>query len=79
MRRENTLGEKFLKSVLFMIAAFIIAFIITPPIFSTFAPMIRALPFETPTSYIVADYAGMVFIAFEFLIIMVYTKKWAWR
>ena len=79
MRKGNSVGEKFLKSVLFMIAAFIIAFIITEPIFSLFAPMIRALPFETPTSYIVADYAGMIFMALELLIILVYTKKWAWR
>ena len=79
MRRENTIGEKFLKSVLFMIAAFIIAFIITPPIFSLFGPMIKALPFETPTNFIVADYTGMIFMALEVLIIMRYTKKWAWR
>ena len=79
MRRENSIGEKFLKSVLFMIVAFVIAFIITPPIFSLFGPIIRALPFETPTNFIVADYAGMTFIALEVLIIVVYTKKWAWR
>lgn len=79
MRKTNTFGVKLITSILFIIAAFIVAVVITPPIFSLFAPMITALPFETPTNFIVADYAGMAFMALEVLIILVYTKKWAWR
>jgi len=79
MRKKNSFGVKLITSILFMIAAFIVAVVITPPIFSLFGPMIKALPLETPTNFIVADYAGMTFMAFEAFIILVYTKKWAWR
>jgi len=79
MRRDNSIGVKILKSILFFIAAVVVAVIITPPIFSLFAPIIRALPMETPNSFIVADYIGMIFMALEGLIILKYTKKWAWR
>lgn len=79
MRKKNSFGVKLITSILFMIAAFIVAVVITPPIFSLFGPMITALPFETPTNFLLADYAGMTFIALEVFIILVYTKKWAWR
>ena len=79
MRKKNSFGVKFITSILFIIAALVVAVIITPPIFSLFAPMITALPFETPTNFMVADYVGMTFMALEAFIIFVYTKKWAWR
>lgn len=79
MRKKNSFGVKLITSILFMIAAVVVAIVITPPIFNLFAPLVMALPFQTPTNFIVADYAGMTFIALEGFIILIYTRKWAWR
>jgi hypothetical protein len=79
MRRKNSFGVKFLKSALFFLAGVAVLAVVLPIIFSFFGPIITALPFETPTNFIVADYVGMFVLFVIGVTLLVYTKRWMWR
>jgi hypothetical protein len=79
MRRENTVGVKVLKSLLFFFIGAVVFMLIDPVIFSIGGSIINTLPFETPTNFIVADYLGMLVMFLEGVVLLIYTKKWMWR
>ena len=79
MKSKNSIGVKILKSILIFLSLAVIAVLIMNPLFSIFGPLVRALPFETPNNYIVADYVGIIIMFLFGLIVLRLTCKWGWR
>lgn len=78
-RNKNSFGVKVIKSFFFFVIGLVVLYYILPPIFSIVGVFIKALPFEVPTNFIVADYVGIFALAVIFIGLVWLTKKWAWR
>lgn len=79
MKKGNSTGVKILKSILIFLGLAVLAVLIMDPLFSIFGPLVRALPFETPTNFIVADYFGMLIMFLFGLFVLRLTLKWGWH
>ena len=79
MRRENTVGVKILKSILFFLMGTVVFIMIDPVIFNIGNSIINTLPFQTPNNIKAADYLGMLMMFLEGVVLLIYTKKWMWR
>ncbi len=79
MREGNTFGVKLMKSILILLIGSVALYWVLDPLFSIFGPFIKALPFETPMNFVVADYVGMTVMGLSVLGLLWLTKKWGWR
>ena len=76
---KSSLGTKILKFILVFAVVIVGMVFIIPVIFGIFGPIVTAIPFSTPTNYIVADFMGVLTIVGLGLVGLYYTCKLTWR
>ena len=75
----NSFGVKFLKSLFIFVVGFVVLWFILDIAFSIFGPIISALPFETPTNFVVADFIGIFVMIVTFAGLIITTKNFGWK
>lgn len=78
-KKSNTVGVKTLQVILLGIFFGVLAVAVMLPVFSVLGPLVQALPFPTPTNFIVADFVGMAVMAYVAYKVLGYSIKWGWR
>ena len=78
-KKRNSLGVMLLKFLLILLLGGLLFSFILPPLFSIVAPLLHALPFETPQNYIITDYIGMTVMGMASLLVLFYAIKWGVR
>jgi len=77
--RNNSVGTKVIKFLLWFILFATVSVLLSPILFGIFGPMVRALPFPTPSNFAVADFMGVLTLVLLGILSLYYAYKFGWR